>query len=238
MSGGAYAALSGMQTKLGDLDRIASDLANISTAGYKTERTATFAAERDFSLALQSAVDVATGGTKTDLRPGVISTTGRNLDVAIDGAGFFAVETPAGVRYTRSGNFTRRADGLLTTVEGEPVLDPENKKIKLGVGTLAIDGNGEIRVADAVVGRIPLWSIDEKDLIRESGSRFRPMPGVKPTRSDAVLVPGALEQANISMVDRMATLTEVTRGFEALQKGISVLMNDVDSRAIMELGKR
>jgi flagellar basal-body rod protein FlgF len=238
MSGGAYAALSGMQTRLGELDRIASDLANISTAGYKTERTATFAAERDFAFELQSAVDVAAGGTKTDLRPGTITTTGRNLDVAIQGEGFFGVETAAGIRYTRSGNFTRRADGLLTTIDGDPVLDQENKKIKLGAGTLAIDGDGTVRVADAAAGRIQVWRIDEKDLIRETGSRFRPVPGVKPTRSDAVLVPGALEQANVSMVDRMATLTEVTRGFEALQKGISVLMNDIDSRAIVELGRR
>ena len=55
MSGGAYSALSGMQSRLEELDRIASDLANVSTAGYKTERTATFAAERDFAAALKAA---------------------------------------------------------------------------------------------------------------------------------------------------------------------------------------
>jgi flagellar basal-body rod protein FlgF len=238
MSGGAYSALSGMMSRLSELDRIASDLANVSTAGYKTERTATFAAERDFATALQSAVDVAAGGTRTDMRPGTITSTGRNLDVAIDGEGLFAIETAQGTRYTRSGNFTRRSDGTLTTVDGEPVLDEERRRIKLGAGALTIDGSGGIRVDDVQVGRIQVWKIDEKDLIRETGSRFRPVDGIKPVKAETPVVPGSLEQANISMVDRMATLTEVSRNFEALQRGISVLMNDIDSRTITELGRR
>jgi flagellar basal body rod protein FlgG len=62
--------------------------------------------------------------------------------------------------------------------------------------------------------------------------------GVTPTASTATLVPASLEQANVSLISRMATLTEVKRTFEALQKGISVIMNDVDSRAIFEIGRR
>jgi flagellar basal body rod protein FlgG len=238
MSGGAYSALSGMQSRLSELDRIASDLANISTSGYKGERAATFAASRDFDVALQSAVDVAAGGRRIDLTPGAITSTGRSLDVAIDGEGFFAVETPQGVRYTRGGNFSRRGDGVLTTADGEPVLDAENRRIRLNAGQIAIDADGSIRVDDAPAGRIPVWRIDEKDLIRETGSRFRPISGVKPAPSDAMLVPNALEQANVTMASRMVALTEVTRSFEALQRGISVLMNDIEGRAIMELGRR
>ena len=238
MSGGAYSAMSGMQARIAELDRIASDLANVSTAGYKTERTATFAAERDFAAALASAVDVAAGGTRTDHTPGAITSTGRTLDVAIDGDGYFAIETPQGVRYTRSGNFTRRADRTLSTVDGEPVLDTQNRRIRLAQGTLEIDPAGSISIDGAAAGKIQLWQIDEKDLVRETGSRFRPAAGVKPRPSTSLVVPGALEGANVSMISRMATLTEVTRSFEALQRGVSVLMNDIDSRAIVELGRR
>lgn len=238
MSGGAYSAVSGMQSRLAELDRIASDLANVGTAGYKTERTATFASERDFAALLQSAVDVAAGGTRTDLRPGTITPTGRTLDVAIDGEGFFAIETAEGIRYTRSGNFTRRADGALTTVDGEPVLNAERKRITLGTGPLAVEPDGTVLAGEAPAGRIPTWRIEEKDLVRETGSRFRAAPGVTPALSDAMLVPESLEQANVSMVDRMVTLTEVTRTFEALQKGVSVLLNEIDGRAIVELGRR
>ena len=124
MSGGAYSALSGMRTRLEELDRIASDLANIGTAGYKTERAGTVTQEREsFGAALDTAVDVMQGNKKVDFAPGVIATTGNALDAAIDGNGFFSIETPAGVRYTRNGSFTRRADGLLTTSQGEPVTD-------------------------------------------------------------------------------------------------------------------
>lgn len=238
MPGGAYSALSGMQTRLQSLDRIAADLANINTAGYKSERTTRFVAPRDFGAELDAAVDVAAGGTRTDVKPGAITSTGRSLDVAIDGQGFFAIQTAAGVRYTRSGNFTRRNDGVLATVDGDPVLDAQHKSIKLGSGALSIDAGGVITAGDSPVGRIPVWRIDEPDLMRESGSRFAIAPNVKPQPSDAVLVPNSLEQANVTTVDRMTMLTEVTRSFEALQKGISVLMNDIDSRAITELGKR
>ena len=123
MPGGAYSALSGMRTRLDELDRLAADLANVSTVGYKTERSAKTASERDeFALALESAVDVAMSGKKIDFRPGIIATTGRDLDVAIDGSGFFAIQTAAGERYTRNGSFSRRADGTLTTSSGDPVL--------------------------------------------------------------------------------------------------------------------
>jgi len=238
MPGGAYSALSGMQSRLESLDRIAVDLANISTAGYKTERTTRFAAERDFSAMLESAVDVSAGGTRTSWQKGTIANTGRNLDAAIDGDGLFAVQTPYGVRYTRSGNFTRRQDGVLSTVDGNPVLDAQNKPIKLGTGALAIEPDGTVRSGEVPSGKIHLWKVNEDDLIREGGAQFRVAPGVKPTASTAVLVPNSLEQANVSLVDRMAMLTEVTRSFEALQKGVSVLMNDLDGRAITELGKR
>jgi len=118
MPGGAYSALSGMQARLADLDRLASDISNVGTSGYKSERAATVAAERpSFRAVLDSAVDVTTGGTRLDFRPGTIGTTGRDLDAAIEGAGFFVVNTPNGERYTRNGSFVRRSDGVLTTSE-------------------------------------------------------------------------------------------------------------------------
>ena len=123
MSGGIYSALSGMSVRLEDLDRVAADLANVSTAGYKAERASTSAAERGiFTRALDSAIDVMSHGTRVDFRGGALTTTGRELDVAIDGAGFFVIQTPDGLRYTRDGALTRRGDGTLTTRDGFPVV--------------------------------------------------------------------------------------------------------------------
>jgi flagellar basal-body rod protein FlgF len=238
MSGGAYSALSGMQTRLTELDRLASDLANINTAGYKTERDAKFAAERDlFTAALDSAVDVAPAGSRIDFRQGNIATTGRDLDVAIEGKGFFVIETPAGPRYTRNGAFTRSSDGTLTTVDGQPVLG-DGGPITLTPGQISISPDGTIRSGATVAGRLQVVEFAEGELLRESGSRFRAVPNANPQESTGKVLAGSLEQSNVSVVDRMVALTEINRGFEGLQKGVSVLMNEIDGRAIAELGRK
>jgi flagellar basal body rod protein FlgG len=229
-----------MRTRLEELDRLAADLANASTAGYKTQRSANVASDRDsFAAELDSAVDVVLGGTKIDFSPGLIANTGRDMDVAIDGNGFFVVQTERGERYTRAGGFRKNADGLLTTMEGEPVLG-ESGEIKLPNGPVSIAEDGTVRSGTAVLGRVQIVEFgSEKDLIRESGSRFRALPGsAPPVAVDTKLVGGALEQSNVSVVEKMAKLTEVTRSFEALNKGVTTLMTELDARAIAELAKR
>ena len=245
MPGGAYSALSGMKARLEDLDRLASDLANVGTSGYKTERAATVAAERpSFRAVLDSAVDVTTGGTRLDFRPGTISTTGRDLDAAIEGSGFFAVTGPTGERYTRNGSFVRRADGVLTTGDGLPLLPagaPTNPpgQIRVGTGQISIAEDGTVKAGDVIAGRIKVVQFgSDDDVERESGTRFRAKAGVTPAPATARVVGGALEQSNVTMVDRMVALTELQRTFEALQRGVSMLMNEIDARAIGELGRR
>jgi flagellar basal body rod protein FlgG len=228
-----------MRTRLEELDRLAADLANISTAGYKTERSGTLSSERDFASALEGAVDVVPGVTKIDFRPGTIANTGRDLDVAIEGRGFFVVETAQGERYTRNGAFTRRADGILATSQGEPVLG-ESGEIKLAGGPITIDPDGTIKAGATVAGKLQIVEFEQDtDLVRESGARFRAIAGATPQPSTtATLLGGTLEQSNASVVDLMAKLTEVSRGFESLQKGVSTIQNDLDSRAISELARR
>jgi flagellar basal-body rod protein FlgF len=238
MSGGAYSALSGMQTRLSELDRIASDLANISTAGYKTERDAKFAAERDrFTELLDAAVDVTPAGSKIDFRSGSLATTGRDLDVAIDGSGFFVIETEGGQQYTRNGSFTRRADGTLVTHDGQLVLG-EGGPITLTPGAISISADGTIRSGATVAGKLQIVEFAEGGLERVSGARFRAAEGVSPTDASGRVISGALEQSNVNVIDRMVALTEANRAFEGLQKGVSILMNDIDARAIQEIGRR
>ncbi len=242
MAGGAYSALSGMQLRLAELDRVAADLANIGTAGYKTERTGTVVAERAaFASALDAVADVVGGDSRVDFRTGTIATTNRALDVAVQGPGFIAVDTPAGPRYTRNGSLTRSADGTLTTNQGEPIAnDLGGGAIRIPAGELAIDPDGTVRVGGTVAGRIRLVEFErDEELVRETGARFRAIAGATPKApSDTLLVPGALEQSNASAVDLMAKLTGISRSFETLQRGVSTLSNDLDARAITELARR
>ncbi len=239
MAGAAYSALSGMRNRLEELDRIAVDLANLSTPGYKTERSAQSASSRSaFEGTLDSAVDVTKGVTKIDFRQGTIATTGRDLDAAIDGTGFFVIETPAGPRYTRNGAFSRSVDGTLVTADGLTVRG-ESGPIRLGKGPVAISGDGTIKVNNVPAGKLAVVDLQEADAVRESGARFNSRPGKTPEPvSSARIVGASLENANVSMVDAMAHLTEVSRGFDSMQRGMSTVFNDMDERAISELGRR
>lgn len=240
MAGGIYAALSGLQTRTGRLDRLAADISNVGAPGYKSERNGSIAVARpSFSDMLDSAVDVVAAPTASNFRNGDVAPTGRDLDLSIEGEGFFAIETPAGVRYTRNGHFSRATNGTLTAVDGSPVLS-ERGPIKLGAGTITVESNGTVRADGEEVGRIRVVKFDQPSrLIREDGIRFAAPGDVEATPlSEASVKAGVLEQSNVSLPERMGQMIELTRSFEALQRGLSVLINEIDGRAITELGRR
>jgi flagellar basal body rod protein FlgG len=240
MAGGAYVALTGLRSRIEQLDRLAADIANAGTAGYKAERVTSVAVERsDFGRALESAVDVAAGPGRLDFRTGSIAVTGRDLDVALQGAGFFEIETPAGPRYTRNGQFTRSGNGRLVTSDGLAVMG-EKGPITLAEGPVVIEADGTVRADGVIAGRLRVVDFDDyTGLAREEAGRFRAGAGTPPRRrTDAVVQGGALEQSNVSLPERMVQLTETARAFEGLQRGLSVLLNEIDGRAISELNRR
>jgi len=242
MAGGTYAALSGLRSRLEQLDRLASDIANAKTAGYKAERVTTSAAERpDFGRALQAAVDVTHSPGHLDFRPGSMEKTGRDLDFAIEGRGFFVVDTPNGPRYTRNGNFSLTADGTVTTADGHAV-QTESGPLKLGrsSGPLSVADDGTVSVGALTAGRVRVVDFgDYTGLQREDLGRFRAPSDVTPgPAGESHVRSGMLEASNVSVVDRMVALTEVARGFEALQRGLNILSTELDGRAITELGRR
>lgn len=238
MAGSQYIALSGMRSRIDHLDRLAADIANVGTAGYKSERAADAQADRpQFGTVLQSAIDVTTGARRLDIRPGNITATGRDLDVALEGNGFFVIETPNGTRYTRNGHFSRSADGTLVTDDGSAVQGV-NGPIKLAAGDVAIDPDGTVRTGATVAGKLKVVSFEKPEgLVAEGGARVRAASQTPVDVAQPLVRSGALEQSNVSVVDRVAELTGVTRSFEALQKAVSLVLNDLDGRAIENLGR-
>jgi flagellar basal body rod protein FlgG len=238
MAGAQYIALSGMRSRLDELDRLSADIANAGTAGYKSERTTDAQANRPrFDAVLQTAIDVAPGGRRLDASAGPLSTTGRDLDFALEGDGFFTVQTPGGPRYTRNGHFTAAQDGALTTTEGHPVSGVAGP-ITLGPGPITVDQDGTVHAGATVAGRLAIVQFDDTGrLTRESGALLR--SDVPPSPATAASVKGGvLEESNVSVIQRVAELTNVSRTFEALQKALSVVMNDIDGRAVDLLGRR
>lgn len=240
MPGGHYIALSGMRTRIDQLDRLADEVANVGTAGYKGERAAlSKAPRRSFVDEFDTAIDVSGGPSRLDMRHGAIVPTGRDLDIAVEGDRFLAVQTDTGVRYTRNGHLSRQADGTLATSDGALLLG-EDGPITVGLGALQFDEDGTVRHGGVVAGKLRVVEFaDASALTRESGSVLRAPDGVTPAEAEgSVIRAGALEQSNVSVVDRVAELTSLSRTFEALQRSLSVLMNDVDGRAIDTLGRR
>jgi len=239
MPGAYYVALGGMRARMGALDRLASDIANVSTAGYKAERASTSQSDRpDFGASLTAAIDVGEGPTKIDFRSGAIAPTGRDLDAAIDGPGFFTVDTPAGERFTRDGRFVRRNDGVLTTVEGHPVLGTSGP-ITVGKGPIKIDADGTLRSGAAISGRLQIVEFEDTSTLSRANTTLFKATNATPDAAKHSTVRGAsLEQSNVSVVDRIAELTGVSRSFESMQKALATLSNDMDGRAITELGRR
>jgi flagellar basal-body rod protein FlgF len=240
MAGSIYVALSGMRTRMAQLEHVAADIANEGTAGYKGERSASLAVNRPtFDAALNAAVDTVPAPSRIDFRPGVILSTRRDMDLAIEGRGFFVVNTPAGLRYTRNGNLSRSADGTLVTADNMPVVGQDGP-IKLPAGEMSVEPDGSVIVNRAAVGQLRLVDFADYGVLgREDGGRFRAPAGVDPTPAASAQVRGgALEQSNVAVSQRMAHLMEVTRAFEALQRGVSVMANDIDARAISEIGRR
>lgn len=242
MAGGAYTALSGLRTRMEQLDRLASDIANAKTAGYKSERVTSHTAERPtFGTVLQSAIDVTPGPGRLDFRPGTMERTGRDLDLAIEGRGFFVIDTPEGPRYTRNGNFTRQANGTLTTADGLAVQGDKGALRITAEGPLSVEADGTVRAGAQNVGRVRVVDFASYDrLEREELGRFRaPATETVQTADEGVVVrSGLLESSNVSVADRMVAMTDLARSFEALQKGLSVLMNEIDGRVATELGRR
>lgn len=238
MAGSQYIALSGMRSRLDQLDRLAADIANVGTAGYKSERAADAQADRpQFTAVLQSAIDVTTGQRRLDVTAGTLAPTGRDLDFALEGNGFFVVDTPAGARYTRNGHFSRASDGTLTTDEGATVLGT-NGPIRLGSGEVSVDPDGTVRTGGTVAGKLKVVTFDNPaGLAAESGAKLRAVAASARDVEQPNVRGGSLEQSNVSLVDRVAELTGVTRSFEALQKAMSLMMNDIDGRAIDQLGR-
>lgn len=240
MPGTQYIALSALRSRLDELDRLASDIANVGTNGYKGQRGAQGAADRpSFGDELQTAIDTVATGTRIDFRTGAFAPTGRALDVAIDGPGFFVVETDKGTRYTRDGHFSRSAAGTLATTDGATVQGADGP-IKLGAGDIRIDEDGTVYAGAAKAGQLAIVTFsDPNELSRDQGAMLRNDAGVTATPvTQPTVRSGALEGSNVLVAEKIAQLTNVSRSFEALQKTISTILNEVDGRSIDQLGRR
>jgi flagellar basal-body rod protein FlgF len=239
---GIYTAFSGLQAQMDALDMLANNLANINTAGFKEQKSffASLKQELDSPDASEpeSALDRAvSAGSALNLSDGALVETHRDLDVALAGNGFLTVETPGGIRYTRNGNLITNANSVLCTSEGFPVLG-EGGQITLGPGKVAINQDGEILVNGSRIDRLKISSFDNPASLRSEGSSLL-IPAqngqVAKPASGVVIRQGFQEQSNVNPMLTTVRMVEIMRQYEAIQKGISLMFNELDAKAIEKL---
>jgi flagellar basal-body rod protein FlgG len=179
--------------------------------------------------------------TAIDFSPGAVFETNDPLHVALTGNGFFTVQAPQGIRYTRQGSFQLGKDGQLQTAEGFPVLG-EGGPVKItGNGPIKIDATGHITVGGTEVGRLKIVDFsDRKKLVKEGMALFNCTDEKEtPTKSASPnLRQGALEGSNVNPVSAMTDLMIAQREFESLQRSIQLSMNDMTLKLIDETAKR
>lgn len=217
MSNSIYATISRQDGLLKELQVVANNIANANTTGYKTDRAVFAEYLVSTGLDTPSLSMGALAGHSFDLTQGTVKFTGSQFDVAIQGDGFFALQTPAGERLTRAGAFQISADGQLITPDGAAVLDSGNTPIQVPpeATNIAIAGDGAISADGELIGQIGVFR-PTGQLQRDTDTRFTAQGGTEAIETPSVLQ-GALEQSNVSPVLEMARMIEVQRAYEAGQ---------------------
>jgi flagellar basal-body rod protein FlgG len=222
------------------LDLLTSNLANIQTTGYRREK-ALFKTVLAQSVA-GSAVPKAASDklfprldrTYTDWKEGVVGPTGNPLDMALNGEGFFVVQTPHGEEYTRSGSFVLNENRELSTRDGAQVMG-QNGPLRIPVGKMTVNDKGEILVNDTVAGTVKVVKFPEMALAVRVGERFVTSQDVSPA-PDTKVVGESLEGSNVNPVEEFARLIEITRHYESIQKVVQA-MDDLERQAASEIGR-
>lgn len=239
---GYYAACAGLIARTDALEVAANNLANINSTGYKAQREYFSSLVADAAAnanPLNKAVNDfgVLGGARVDLAPGNMERTSNDLDLAIEGTGYFQVKTQNGLRYTRNGNFMLSADRTLQTQNGEPVLSAQGQPIQLPAGDAAISADGTISVDNNVVARVGVVDLPGANMVPEGSSNFIAQGGTVKPATDSSIRQGMLESANLSAVSASVGLISIQRGADMLFRTLNIFNTEFNKSAVEDLPK-
>lgn len=252
---GLYTGASGMLAEMARTDVISNNMANVNTTGFKKDR-AIFRAFPEMNIhrihdpipvGIDRKMDprpfIGTMGTgvmveeiNTDFSQGAINTTSNPLDVAIQGEGFFQVQTPEGIRYTRDGSFTLDSNLYMVTKDGHYVLG-ENGPLQLPEdGDIVISRQGQVFVNEQYVDRLNVVTFAETNQLEKQGDNLYISNAPAIPTQDVQIIQGALEGANVNTVAEMVDLISAFRAYEANQKVIQTHDSTLD-RVVNDVGR-
>lgn len=241
--GAIETAFYGLKSRAQAIDVMANNLANLNVTGFKKDMVYYNLANevaKHSSSELESVLGdyLVSERTVIDFGIGELVQTGNPLDLALSQEGFFVVETPEGLRYTRDGNFRLNEQRDLVTFEGFQVLG-ESGTISVPVGPLQISEEGMISVDGVSSGRLKVVHFEDLSLLKKAGaSRFvAPKEARQRPPEGLTVYQGYLEQANVNPVAAVADMIALMRSFETLSQVIRSLLEQVDDQVIQEVGR-
>jgi flagellar basal-body rod protein FlgF/flagellar basal-body rod protein FlgG len=244
MDSGYYAAMTGLMARTQALDTAAANLANAQTPGYRAEReyfrSALLGPDAQDSQLGETVNNYGLlGGDRLSMAQGALQQTGNPLDLAIEGQGFFEVQTANGLRFTRDGSFQRSRTGQLVTAKNEPVLSTSGKPIPIPPGDVSIGADGTVSVAGGTVATVGVFTFpDNVQLTAEGADRYVAPKGATPVLSkDANVHQGAIESANQDVVQGTLNMIMMQRQAEMMQKALTVFHTEFNKIATEDLPK-
>ena len=222
-----YTAMTGASHVMQQQATVSQNLSNTNTPGFRSIID-TFRAVPLVGEGLQTRTFVVDSTAGSDFSQGALQPTGRDLDVALPGPGWIAVQTPdGGEAYTRNGSFEITPEGMLQTRSGLPVIGdggpitiPPNTQISIGTdGTISTVPTGNTPTPVVPVGRIKLVNPPEAQMVRGADGLFRTSDG-NPAAADATItvVSGNLESSNVNTVDAMVNMISLARMYDMQMK--------------------
>jgi flagellar basal-body rod protein FlgF len=243
MDSGYYAACTGLVTRTQALDTIANNLANASTAGYRAERNvfssvlanAGGLSETPLNQAMNSVGILS--ATTLDQTQGALQKTGNPLDLGIEGAGYFVVQTANGPMYTRNGAFQVSSKGQLVTSTGDAVMGDKGV-IFMPPGQVTISPDGSISSDGAVAGKLKIVEFPAGTELTSAGNTYYSAPANSATAATASNVrQGMLESSNVNPIASMVELVTAQRMAEMAQRALSMFNSEIDKTATQDLPK-
>jgi flagellar basal-body rod protein FlgF len=223
---GIYNLIDGSITQQLRFETIANNMANSDTNGFKKD-----------IISFNEALDKQSN-SHTDFSQGPIRYTGNELDVALASKGFFKIQTPNGLRYTRDGSFSVNAKGNLVTKNEDTVLG-QNGPITVEGGKVDIGRDGQIVVNNEQVGQLLVVNFDEPNLLKKEGGSYYSYLGEKTgilKAPDAEIQHKYLESSNVNTTQEIIKMIETYRTFESVEKAIQSIdtltgemVNDIGS---------
>lgn len=235
MSQGLSEIAAYLSQDVGQLRSISQNIANVDTPGYRAQSQVL-----RFGSLIGSEVAGNAFGTPvvqdfTTNRQGSLRQTGRSLDVALSGSGYFAVQTPVGVRYTRAGHLHLSADGILVDASGYPVLGAGGTIALQGSG-VAIAADGSISEAGRTVGRLAVFDLADPAMVSPAGQGLYRYTGNAQPDSTTKVVQGNLEMSNVDPAEEMVNLIRLNRQIGTLQRTFAAY-DQVLGMGINQIGK-